>query len=184
MTTSRLGAVGRLLSWVPVGAGSLTIVAVVVVCVPQLRVAATQALSGRPVPFRVGDAVGTEPWTYEGSELTALLFARSTCAVCSAALPYFSLLQGELTKDGRVRFLFVPTIDVSSAEVAYGAQLGLGESRVVAAPLAVRARLVSVPTLVVVDRTGRIRLMRSGGRRSPQHAVDLAAEIRAMNGQY
>jgi thiol-disulfide isomerase/thioredoxin len=158
--------------------GAVTIVAVVIAMVPP-PCASHRSIVGSASPFRVGDSVGLVPATFEGSDLTVLLFARSTCSVCAEATPYLNLLARELTKDGRVRFLFVPTHGVSAPELAYGALLGVSQLEILDAPWTVRARIESVPTLVVVDRTGRIRAVRSEGRRSPQYAIDLAATMRA-----
>jgi hypothetical protein len=113
---------------------------------------ATSATPPEPA-YRAGGTIDTPREWHAGSARTLVVIARSDCGACQQARPYLAELVAEAQARGGV-VLASPGLD-RQAEVAFGREIGLPEEAVKAIPPA-GLRATVVPTLVLVDRQGRI----------------------------
>jgi hypothetical protein len=151
------GLLGRLAS-VLVVACVLTVAATgVAIAVPQLR----ERLKTPEAPaYVVGQHVDLPASVYGGSPYTLLILARSNCGACQRAAPLFAALIADLKSRSDIGVRLV-TRRVRSDELRYAAAIGLDEANVVLTDLT-SLRVERVPTLLLVDRGGRVLLAHEG----------------------
>jgi hypothetical protein len=127
---------------------------------PSLR--ARLGFGGPHAPAYVeGDLIDVPRNLYASTSATVLIFARSSCSVCQRAQPSFAASVRQLRTLPGVAVRLVPTGAKSDDEAAYGRAIGLSEAEIT--PVAVQTlRLRVVPTVVVVDRNGRIQFSAEG----------------------
>lgn len=103
--------------------------------------------------YRAGERIDAPPRVYTSSPLTVLLFIRGNCPTCQRSQPVFKSLADRLAATPARMVLVTDTRRPEDA--AYASAIGIDSSGV--APLDFSAlRLKSVPTLVLVDREGRV----------------------------
>jgi hypothetical protein len=111
--------------------------------------------AGDPVAYDEGDRIDVPSPLYARSDVTALLFVRSNCAVCQDTKPLYAEVIRELRTLPGAAILAVIRRPVQGEDTAYAAELGLDATEYAAIDFT-SLRLRRVPTLVIVDRTGRI----------------------------
>ena len=109
----------------------------------------------QPLAYAPGDQVDIEAATYQGAPLSLVLFARSTCAACQRGADFHRQAVAAARAQGVPTVLVTPSAD-AEAERAYAAGLGIAATHVYLAP-AGSIKLRSVPALMVLDSSGRIR---------------------------
>jgi hypothetical protein len=130
---------------------------------------AEESVSG----YAVGQNVDVPTAWFHSSAFTVLMFARSDCQGCIEAKLLFQAIT-TLTKTApRIRAILATPSDSADPDVVSLARdIGIDEGAVVTIdPTAVRLRIV--PTLVLVDRGGKIVAI---------HATGLTPELRARAG--
>jgi hypothetical protein len=105
-----------------------------------------------------------------------VLIAQSACGACQKAEPYFRTLVTHL--DGRARVVMASPGPRPDVELAYARRIGIREDAFFTAPPGLRARLT--PTLVVVNRSGRIVGAWEGVGPAERHAALTRAIDEAM----
>jgi thioredoxin-related protein len=160
-------------------AAAVTCLAVVaitalLISVPSLR--ARVALLSVRTSYRVGERIDVSPHVYENSPLTLLVFTRSNCAACQAAKPALKNIAGHLKATPAQMILVVGSPDASS-EIGYASEIGLDRTRIAGVNLTA-LRLQSVPTLVLVSRSGEV-LYTTEGPPSDQQQQELFQVVRS-----
>jgi hypothetical protein len=119
---------------------------------PASRPSAESAAAATAPAYRAGESIDTPAAWHESSSHTLVLFAQAACGACQNAQPYLKSLVAHL--EGRAAIVLATPGPRREVELEYAAAIGIPESAVHASPRTARARVT--PTLVVVDRTGRI----------------------------
>jgi len=139
---------------------TVTLLLVIVLAATVGRVAGRRALEslGWLAPstssYVVGDTLDLPPEVYRATPFTLVLFARSTCAACEAAAPFFQSIATEVAARSNARMVLSSPVDGPNAsEIAYAHALGL-EDRAVTPWRGVKPRVRNVPTLVMVNDAG------------------------------
>lgn len=140
---------------------------------PTLREMVGVGPTVEPPPYQSGDVVDVPASVYQSSNRTLLLFARSDCAACQRSESFHqSVIAAAAAADTAVA-LMSPTVDTAS-EVSYAARLGVPVDHVHAiAPGSIKLR--TVPTLMLVDATGRIQHVWFGATDAAEEALILDA---------
>ena len=89
---------------------------------------------------------------YSTSPYTLVVFARASCGACQTAQPFLQKLVADVRGKGQVVFAS-PGLEPDS-DREYAQQLGVAADLTRQVPAGLRVR--ATPTLVLVDRTGRI----------------------------
>lgn len=151
---------------------SLTLVAsvtatAVVVMWPRV----TRAMGMTPPPpepaYRAGQTIDTPLEWAQTAEVTLVLFAQSSCGACQKAKPFLKDLFAEL-KD-RAAVLLASHGPDRTVEEKYRAELGLDAAAFRVTPEGLRVR--ATPTLVLVDRSGKILEAWEGVGPEPQQKL-------------
>lgn len=148
----------------------LCTVTVAALLVPTVHAAALRYFSPA---YRVGQAMDMHPELYKTSRYTFVIFARSSCMACQLAIPTLADVIHQMPKDVH-SVLFYPSA-AHHDERAFAEQIGLGSSEIFG--LSDAPRVVSIPTVLLVDGAGRIRYTASGAF-SPADAASMLASIR------
>ncbi len=148
--------------------------AVVAITVGVLLMPSVRAKLGFPSAgaktYAVGERVDVPPALYQSSAATLLLFARNTCSACQKAKVAFARVAARL-RERSTNVLVVANVNHRADEIPYVRDLGLDESHLVEVDFN-DLRLKVVPTLVLVDREGRVHYT-SEGVISPTGEEDL-----------
>jgi len=108
---------------------------------------------------------------YSTSAFTVVLFVRSSCGASVASVPNFRAIAQLVEVSPTTRIVVVPTETWSEEAAAFVGEMGLSEANVRMLDVA-RLKVKVVPTMLVVDRAGRIRLVQEGiSSESPVEAV-------------
>ena len=84
--------------------------------------------------------------------MTLVLFAQSSCGACQKAEPFFKDLFADLK--GKASVVLTSHGPERADELAYGHALGLDDEAIKETPKGLRVK--ATPTLVLVDRDGKI----------------------------
>lgn len=125
--------------------------------------------------YATGELVDVPPSLYEDSDRTLIVFARSSCRGCQRAKPLLKMAVASFGGQLGWSRVLVATGSNFEADQAYGQEIGLSLSEIVPAPI--ELRLGSVPTLLVVDRDGRIMMSREGIIWSPEEEREVLREL-------
>jgi hypothetical protein len=118
--------------------------------------------------YRTTDSIEFGSSVYRTSPRTVFIFIRSSCPTCEANRAEFRLLVSAIRGLNNGTSIVVATGTPESAqEIAYAKDIGVGAEFVVGYPAGVRLR--SVPTVVTVDRRGKVVYSRSGT--APQDGI-------------
>jgi hypothetical protein len=110
--------------------------------------------------YVAGERIDLQQDRYSASPFTLILFARSNCGACQRALSSLRQLHDSLPP-GTKLIIVTPTGLPEEPELRYAEAIGLTARDVYRVdPFKTRAR--STPTLVLVDKSGRIRFVREG----------------------
>jgi thiol-disulfide isomerase/thioredoxin len=118
------------------------------------RVSRTVGLKPAPPPpaYRVGQTIDTPREWAQATPVTLVLFAQSSCGACQKAEPFFKDLFADLK--GKAAVVLTSHGPQRADELAYGRALGLDDEAIKETPKGLRVK--ATPTLVLVDRNGRI----------------------------
>ena len=118
------------------------------------RVERALGVEARPEPpaYAVGQAIDVPAEWYRTSPYTLVVFARASCGACQTAQPFLQKLVADVRGKGQVVFAS-PGLEPDS-DREYAQQLGVAADLTRQVPAGLRVR--ATPTLVLVDRTGRI----------------------------
>jgi hypothetical protein len=142
-------------------AAMMLIAASIVVTIATLIVVAVPAVRNRliathdPVAYAVGDRIDLPDRLYAGSDYTAVLFARASCAVCQQGRRLFAAMLADLRRREGVRVVLVTGTTDRDEDRAYAMDLGLRDHEHESVDLGV-LHLRRVPTLVIVNRHGTV----------------------------
>lgn len=146
----------RIVSRLAVAASVLFVVALAatVTAVAWPRVAHALGIKPAPVPpaYSAGDKIDVPADWYDDADRTLVVFARASCGACQTAQPFLKALFEVVRPSGGVILSGSGREQVADAE--YGRALGLPEVALKTTPAGLRVR--ATPTLVWVDRTGKI----------------------------
>lgn len=137
---------------------------------------------------RVADAIGVKPaavppvyvsgeqvdvpdaW-YRDADTTLIVFARASCAACQNAQPFLTQLVGTMHGRGAALMAHPPGADKDDRQFA--GRLGVADDHIVVVTAGLKVR--STPTLVLVNRQGRILGAWEGVGKETQQAAILKA---------
>ena len=169
--------IGRVAIGVTIGCVALVAVTASALAVPAVR-SKLSFVFGDSAAYRAGDKVDLPSEFYSASPLTLVIFARSGCGACQQSKPSFVAIVNELRSSSAARVTMATASPQAETEVAYGQSLGLEASAVVATKLDV-LRLQVVPTLLLLDREGRVRYA-SEGVPSAAQQQELLSAVKAL----
>jgi thiol-disulfide isomerase/thioredoxin len=149
-------AADRFLNTASVGASLVlaATLAITLAFVSWPRVASALGLepAGPAAAYAPGATIDTPAAWHGRTAVTLVVFARAGCGACQKAEPYFTQLFAEL--NGRADVVVVGGRETADEDAAFARALGLGEAAFHVAPDGLRVRVT--PTLVLVDRAGRV----------------------------
>jgi len=105
-----------------------------------------------PAPYVAGQAVDVPAAWYAGAPHTLILFARASCAACEKAQPFLKEIVGHMSGHGAV--VMAHPAGAPEADQKFANGLGITNDHVMLATPGLRVR--ATPTLVLVDRQGRV----------------------------
>lgn len=109
--------------------------------------------------YLAGDVVDVPVKSHLQSRRTVILFARSSCSACQSSRDGIRQIVLAARARGADAMMFTPESG-SEAEFAYAESAGFGRSSVRGTTHKLRVRLV--PTILLVDDTGRILFAKEG----------------------
>ena len=134
-------------------AGLVLILLVTAMMVAWPRVTNALGMRRGPLPaYRAGQTIDTPAAWYSGAPYTLVVFARASCGACQTAQPFLKQLVTDLGSKSMV--VLGTTGKEPKEELGYGQSLGLADASVRVVPAGLRVR--ATPTLVLVDRDGKI----------------------------
>lgn len=105
--------------------------------------------------YAVGDAFDVDLAPGPNRERTVVILGRESCAACRRAHPFLKSLVEVASRQADIRVAMVVPEGVAEAEMAFATSLGVRPEQVTGADLA-SLRLAQVPTVVLLDATGRV----------------------------
>lgn len=120
------------------------------------RVAGALGADPAPAPvapiYAAGETIDTPAAWYSNSPHTLILFARKSCAACDKAQPFIKALVESV--QGRAAVVMGHPSGAEADDRAYAKAIGIPESATFVTPAGLKVR--ATPTLVLVDRQGRV----------------------------
>jgi len=113
------------------------------------------------VGYAQGEIVDLPATVYSEGELTLVLIARSSCGASQTGRPFFAQLIARASRVAGIRAVMVSGRNARDDEDRYARAVGLNEAALVRMELS-HLRVKEVPTVLLVDRMGRIRYVQSG----------------------
>jgi len=159
-------------------AGLALMLAATVVYVAWPRVAA--AFGSKPAPVTVppayaaGQSIDAPAAWYADAPRTLVLFARASCAACEKAQPFLKQLVAAMAGQGGAVMAHPPGAEADDRRFAKS--LGIGDGDVFVTPAGLRVR--ATPTIVLVDRQGRI-LDAWEGAGTPERQAEILKSVTA-----
>lgn len=169
-----------LYSWVRtinVALGLLLTAATITIAVPQARSWLVH-LGDPHAGYRVGETIDLPSAAFASADRTLFVFAQSGCAACQAAAPFFNRVATMARDIGHAKIVFVATNDARSEAEEYGHRIGVDIQSIVMTDDR-RTRVRVVPTLLVTDRHGRVRLSHEGAPVRPDDEAVLLESVYA-----
>jgi hypothetical protein len=166
--------------WISRIAATVSVVCVTVIAA-SLAVALSPTLHGKAA--RVVDewrsrSVRIAPPTYGDSVRTVLIYVRGNCPACAASVPALRRLVAAVRPVSGVKVqLVTPRAVVDEWE--YAEAIGLARSEIVSANAPEMEPVRTVPSIIVVDRRGRILYRHAGAVTAPP---DLSGYLRGAEG--
>ncbi len=158
--TTKSDRIGRAALWLSVASVALILLTVGALAMPAAR-ARLGLAPARTAAYAVGGRIDVPPSVYTATPYTVILFARSTCAFCERAKPLFAQLATALADDPAVRMVMVSAASGGAGDRDYARAIGLDEGRLVVVDPG-SLKLKTVPTIVLVDREGRVQFSHEG----------------------
>ena len=159
MSDRRDALLGRVALLFAAACVSVVAATVLMFALPAVR----DYLSGRPssIAYVEGDVIDLHRSTYGSNANTVFLFSRSSCAACQASKPVMTAIVADLARLPDVHVVLVTGGGSPEEERVFAVELGIDSSDIHPIDLTgLRVRVV--PTMVLVDRTGRILMAREG----------------------
>ncbi len=125
--------------------------------------------------YSVGETIDVPTNVYSGAQHTVMMFMRSSCTACIAAKPLFRTVATRATDPARV-VIAVPN-EPSAADLAFANDVGIGSTSVI--PILQPVQLASVPTIIVVDRAGKILAIHEPNVTTPESLDAIATRLLA-----
>jgi peroxiredoxin len=116
------------------------------------KVGVRPASAASPAPYAAGQQVDVPAAWYAGAPHTLILFARASCAACEKAQPFLKEIVGHMRGHGTSLMAHPPAPPADDKKFADS--LGLTDDAVMVTTPGLRVR--ATPTIVLVDRQGRI----------------------------
>ena len=118
------------------------------------RVSHTLGIKPKPasMPYLPGGVTDTPGEWHASASHTLIVFARASCGACEKALPYFKQLVEFVS--ARAAVVVAGGADARNQDAEFARAIGQREDGFKIAPAGLRVR--ATPTLVLVDRQGRI----------------------------
>jgi hypothetical protein len=124
-----------------------------------------------PPAYAAGGQVDVPASWYSGADVTLILFARSNCGACEKAQPFLAQLVGRMQGRGSAVMAHPPGMDDENREFARA--LGVADDHILVVGAGLRVR--ATPTIVLVNRQGRILDAWEGAGNADRQAAMLAA---------
>jgi hypothetical protein len=105
--------------------------------------------------YAVGDAFDVDLAPGPNHGRTLVILGRESCPACRRAHPFLKSLVEVASRQADIRVAMVVPEGVAEAEMAFATSLGVRPEQVTGADLA-SLRLAQVPTVVLLDATGRV----------------------------
>ena len=146
--------IGRLGVAVAVVCATAVTVTAVAMAMPSVRT----SLGLGPTPLKpsyvAGQPVDLSSDVFGQASQTLAIFFRSDCGACERMKPYLTRLVARNTGTA-LRVVAVTGVANSSDSLAFAKAIGVDESRLITMDLS-KLRLQRVPTILLIDRSGRI----------------------------
>lgn len=126
--------------------------------------------------YRPNDLIDLPASLFSGADRTVLIFARSGCGACRRAKPDLQALVTGL-RARQVPVSVVTSTAFRKEELDFAAEIGVDADHVYLTDLT-KLRLKVVPSVLVVDRRGRVLLARENTSELQQTGSILSAVIR------
>ena len=133
--------------------------------------------NGTSAEYPVGSMLDLDPSAFAGSPYTLVIFGRSSCAACQSAVGSITDLGDQIRSRHDIRLILATEFPDLPSEQAYARSLGLERSRVIRIDRPIKLR--SVPTLALVNPSGRILFSQAGFGSTGQDRERLRAEVTA-----
>lgn len=114
-----------------------------------------------PAGYAVGETVDLPEAVYTEDDATLVLIARSACGASQAGKPFFAEMIAKATRLAGIGAVMVSGRTAQEDERRFAKAVGLADSALVRIDLTA-LRVKEVPTMLLVDRTGRILHLQSG----------------------
>ena len=137
----------------------------------QARLGAA-SLSG----YRVGQTIDVPPEVYRDRSHTVVVFARSSCSASQRMKPLIARLADEFAESASAGVVLMTPAVNAADEAAFAGEVGVAPRHHFIRDLTT-LKVARVPTVVVVDRRGRVEFVHSG---QPTTADDEAALQQAV----
>ena len=105
--------------------------------------------------YVAGQQIDVPAALYDSTKYTLIYFASATCGACQRSKASLSQMTSEVSRRAGTRVMLVTSQAFREQELGFGRELGLDDPGIVALNLAT-LRLKRVPTVVLVDHTGRV----------------------------
>ncbi len=105
-----------------------------------------------PPAYAAGEPIDVPAAWYADAPRTLIVFARASCAACEKSQPFLAQIVGRMQGRGGAMMAHPPGADEDDRQFARG--LGVTDDHISVAPAGLKVR--STPTVVLVDRQGRI----------------------------
>jgi hypothetical protein len=151
-----LDRLARLATWLAAGSAAFVALTAIAIATPAGR----ERLGLTSAAYVAGSRIDVPREAYDSDNYTVLLFARSTCPASRRATPSLRALVAAATGAG-VRVRMISKTPEAEPETQFAHALGLHDADVFGTSLET-LRLAQVPTVVIVDRHGRIQSSREG----------------------
>lgn len=144
---------------------------------PQLR--SHLWLTQNPTGYHIGETLEVSQDVFGASESTVVVFASSWCPACQASVGLFRSILREVRLSPSTRFALLLTGPKSPRDSLYVNGIGVAGNEVweQSAWKAARVKLDSIPTILVVDRLGRVELVWVGAPGSEAESQSVANDV-------
>ena len=105
-----------------------------------------------PAPYVAGQQVDVPAAWYADAPQTLIVFARASCAACEKAQPFLKEIVGHMSGHGTA--VMAHPVGPPEDDKKFANSLGIADDHVMVTTAGLRVR--ATPTIVLVDRQGRI----------------------------
>lgn len=161
-------------------AGVCISLAITAIAIAYPAVKARLGYASPPVAaYQIGTRVDLPSRIFDTAERTLIVFARSTCPACDHSRPALSAATKCFSQPRTSDVALITTAPRAERELSFARDIGIPDTRVFALNVAA-LRLERVPTVIVVDRAGRI-VFQYEGELGEGHVASLSAVARGAD---